>query len=84
MGHFYFYLFIYFILFYFFCYHDDSADYPGFWLNEAAGLRQGAESGWQREKAGVFFSGGGDPSAGKRTGEGGTRRKEKLLQASLR
>ena len=56
----------------------------GFRLNEAAGLRQGAESGWQGEKGGVF-AGQRHPSVGKRIGEGGTRKKKKeLLQASLR
>ena len=30
------------------------SDYPGFQLNEAVGLRQGAESGWQGEKRREF------------------------------
>ena len=30
------------------------SDYPGFRLNEAAGLRQGAESGWQGEERREF------------------------------
>ena len=48
--------------FYFFCYHDDSADYPGFRLNEAArldvmqrkekggGLLKRGEEGIRRER----------------------------------
>ena len=42
--------------FYFFCYHDDSADYPGFRLNEAARLdvmqRVGKGGGLLKRKRG--------------------------------